>query len=122
MRGDNTIKAIELRKISLKYEGKCVKCGRTIPAGETAYWDKDKGVWHLECAGVSRLKEPTTSKTLSGIMAGIVIVAFVLGGFVLGPLFAPRPMITPPPTVTVQVYQTITETAVPAAPPQKPQS
>jgi len=101
-----------LRRISLKYEGRCVKCGRTIPAGETAYWDKDKGVWHLECAGLSRVKEPSTSKTLWGIMTGIVIVAFILGGFVLGPAFAPKLTIVPPATVTVQIYQTVTETAI----------
>jgi len=107
-----------LRKISLKYEGRCVKCGRTIPAGETAYWDKDKGVWHLECAEVGRAREPSTSKTFWGIMTGIVIVAFILGGFVLGPAFTPPP---PPTTVTVTdtVTEMITET-VTATPPSGP--
>jgi hypothetical protein len=39
----------KIRKIPLKYEGRCVKCGREIPVGETAYWEKDRGVWHLDC-------------------------------------------------------------------------
>lgn len=38
-----------MRRISLKYAGICVKCGRRIPEGETAYWEKGKGVWHLDC-------------------------------------------------------------------------
>jgi len=54
------------------------------------------------------------SKILWGIMAGTVIVAFILGGLVLGPAFAPKPMIVLPSTVTVQVYQTVTETIPPA--------
>ena len=115
---DDGIRENELRRISLKYEGRCVKCGRTIPAGETAYWDKDKGVWHLECAGVSRGREPSTSKTFWGIMTGIVIVAFILGGFVLGPAFT-KPMIAPPVTVTDTVTEIITET-ITATPPSSP--
>jgi hypothetical protein len=44
-----------LRKISLKYSGKCVKCGREIPAGEVAFWEKDGGIWHLNCqAGIAQ--------------------------------------------------------------------
>jgi hypothetical protein len=38
-----------LRKISLKYRGRCVKCNRWIPAGEVAFWEKGKGVWHVDC-------------------------------------------------------------------------
>jgi hypothetical protein len=38
-----------LARIPLNYPGKCIKCGREIPAGEVAFWEKDKGVWHLDC-------------------------------------------------------------------------
>jgi hypothetical protein len=38
-----------LRKISLKYRGRCIKCNRWIASGETAFWEQGKGVWHVEC-------------------------------------------------------------------------
>jgi hypothetical protein len=38
-----------LRKISLKYAGKCSKCGRWIQGGKIAYWEQGKGIWHVEC-------------------------------------------------------------------------
>jgi micrococcal nuclease len=50
-------------------------------------------------------------------MTGIVIVAFILGGFVLGPAFTPKPIVTPPATVTVT--ETMAET-VTATPPSSP--
>jgi len=37
------------RKIRLKYEGRCCKCGKTIPIGTKACWESGKGVWHLDC-------------------------------------------------------------------------
>ena len=37
------------RKIKLKYEGRCRKCGQTIPIGTEAYWEPKGGIWHLEC-------------------------------------------------------------------------
>jgi hypothetical protein len=37
------------RKIKLKYEGRCRKCGQTIPTGTKAYWEPKRGIWHLEC-------------------------------------------------------------------------
>lgn len=39
-----------LKRLFLKYDGKCVKCGRWIRAGEEAYWEKGRGVWHIECS------------------------------------------------------------------------
>lgn len=37
------------RKITLRYSGRCIHCGRTIPAGVEAYWQKGTGVWHIDC-------------------------------------------------------------------------
>jgi hypothetical protein len=47
------------RKITLRYSGRCVHCGRTIPAGIEAYWEKGKGVWHTDCQ--SRILHRTDS-------------------------------------------------------------
>ena len=33
----------------LKYRGRCVKCKKWIEAGETAFWEEGKGVWHVDC-------------------------------------------------------------------------
>ena len=35
--------------ITAKYNGKCVKCGGTINAGETVEWEKGRGVFHVTC-------------------------------------------------------------------------
>jgi hypothetical protein len=39
----------DLRKIALKYRGRCLKCGGWIPVGETACWEQGRGVWHVGC-------------------------------------------------------------------------
>jgi len=99
-----------LKKIVLKYDGKCINCGRTISAGEEAYWEKDKGVWHLDCdkrpeREESRIpsravRRDTASKGLWVAVAAIVLLAFILGGFVLGPIWTPRSTVTLTTTVT----------------------
>jgi len=89
-----------LKKIVLKYDGTCIKCSRRIPAGDEAYWEKDKGVWHLDCDERSREKTYTASKGLWVAVATIVLLAFILGGFVLGPIWTPRSTVTLTTTVT----------------------
>jgi len=93
----------------LKYEGRCIKCGRMISAGEEAYWEKDKGVWHVDCDRGEGSRVPSTvirrqtaSKGLWVAVAAIVLLAFILGGFVLGPIVTPSPART--------VYTTATTT------------
>jgi hypothetical protein len=112
------------RSVPLKYEGKCIKCGRTIPAGETAYWEKDRGVWHIDCA--IRTGKPAqrigyqVSRNLWTITAGSVIVALVLGGLVLGPIFAPTHTVTLTETSTVTLTERSTVTITIAQPTQPP--
>ena len=101
-----------MRKISLKYEGKCVKCGRSISAGETAYWEKDRGVWHTDCAMPTQERKDSVSRNLWAITAGSVIVAFILGGLVLGPALAPNMSYFPARTVEQSVTLTLTETSL----------
>jgi len=103
---------MELRKISLKYEGRCVKCGRSISAGGTAYWEKDRGVWHIDCVMPNQERKDHVSRNLWVITAGSVIVAFILGGLVLGPAIAPNMAYFPARTVEQQVTLTLTETSL----------
>jgi hypothetical protein len=102
----------ELRKMSLKYEGKCVKCGRSISAGETAYWEKDKGVWHIGCGMPTQERKDHISRNLWAITAGSVIVAFILGGLVLGPALTPNIAYFPAKTVQQSATLTLTETSL----------
>jgi hypothetical protein len=106
----------KIKRIPLKYEGRCIKCGRTIPAGETAYWEKDKGVWHVDCTvptrETSHKKGDRVSRNLWTITAGSVIVAFVLGGLVLGPVLAPNIGYFQARTVERSVTLTLTETSL----------
>jgi len=115
-----------LKRISLKYDGKCIKCGRTIPSGQEAYWEKDKGVWHLDCNGRDREKRGTTSKSLWIAVAAIVLLAFILGGLVLGPVFnriiGEKPTVTITTTVTTTIERTTTVTTTIKEGPQLPPS
>lgn len=110
---------MELRKISLKYEGRCVKCGRSISAGVTAYWEKDRGVWHVDCAMPHREKGHA-SKSLWAVIGGIVILAFVFGGFTVGPILAPNVTMTTESTITTERLITVTETSIIASPVTQP--
>ena len=38
-----------MRKIVARYKGKCSVCGRVIEEGETVYWEKGRGIWHIDC-------------------------------------------------------------------------
>jgi len=105
-----------LKKI-LKYDGKCIKCGRMISAGEEAYWEKDKGVWHLDCDKGEGPRVPsrvirgyTASKGLWVAVAAIVVLAFVLCGFVLSPMLVPRSTVTMTTTVTTTAERITTVT------------
>jgi len=42
--------------IILKYEGKCLVCGKAIQAGNTAIWQKGVGVAHPKHFSVEELK------------------------------------------------------------------
>lgn len=99
-----------MKKISLKYEGRCLKCGGTIPTGQVAYWERDKGVWHLDCALPSRHGLTSSSRSFWGILTAIFILAFVLGGFVLGPFVMPKGPVFPA-TITITVTQAFQTTA-----------
>jgi len=118
-----------LKKISLKYDGKCIKCGRMISAGEEAYWEKDKGVWHLDCDKGEGPRVPsrvirgyTASKGLWVAVAAIVLLAFVLGGLVLSPMLVPRSTVTLTTTVTTTIERTTTVTTTIKEGPQPPPS
>jgi DNA/RNA endonuclease YhcR with UshA esterase domain len=86
-----------LRKISLKYAGKCVRCGRWIREGETAYWEKGSGVWHLDCGEYHR--ENAYSRSAPGksrvtrpvVIAILIIVVAVAAGVAILPYMAPKP-------------------------------
>jgi hypothetical protein len=112
----------KIRRISLKYEGRCIKCGGAIPAGQTAYWEKDRGVWHIDCAIPAHKRRDHVSRNLWTITAGSVIVAFVLGGLVLGPIIAPTPTptVTLTKTSTISLTETSTATTTIAQPAQPP--
>jgi len=105
-----------LKKI-LKYDGRCIKCGRMISAGEEAYWEKDKGVWHVDCDSEEGSRVPSrvvrghaTSKGLWVAVAAIVLLAFILGGLVLSPMLVPRSTVTMTTTVTTTIERTTTVT------------
>ena len=46
---------IELRKITAKFDSKCLKCEQPTLVGTTVYWEKGRGVYHENCS-------PDTSK------------------------------------------------------------
>lgn len=84
-----------MRRISLKYAGKCVKCGRRMQVGELAYWEKGKGIWHLDCPArthhaprlpYTNLDYPTRASPVSAstrstgkrTTAGFVLIAIIV--------------------------------------------
>jgi hypothetical protein len=120
MRRDDRIGGMGLRKISLKYEARCINCGRKIPAGETAFWEAEKGVWHLECeergadthAQQKRAYQISSPRNFYIFLGGITILAFILGGLVLGPAVAPNMAYFPAKTAEQPVTLTLTETSL----------
>ena len=57
----------DLRLISLKYEGRCRSCARTLQAGDRAHWSRSsKKVWCVDCAHGNRVSAQTTSGNASG--------------------------------------------------------
>ena len=96
-----------MRRIVLKYIGTCIRCGKTIPAGETAFWEKDKGIWRLTCNKISpRDGEPKRLWAVAGVLA---IVVFIIGGLALSPVLGPK--VTMTSTVTATVIETSHATA-----------
>lgn len=39
-----------MRRIRVKYEGKCRTCRKSISEGSLAVWERGLGIWHLDCA------------------------------------------------------------------------
>ena len=122
-------KWVGLKRV-LKYDGRCIKCGRMISAGEEAYWEKDKGVWHVDCDRGEGLRVPSRvvrghapSKGLWVAVAAIVLLAFILGGFVIGPIVGPTRTITTTITSTAVTTSTttVTITIKEGTQPQQPQ-
>ena len=37
-------------KISMKFTGKCLECGKPIPSGQQGMWSRGVGVKHVQCA------------------------------------------------------------------------
>jgi hypothetical protein len=123
------------KKISLKYEGRCVKCGRKIPAGETAYWGGFGNRICQRCAQDTRREmlapfeeknkmkksriEHVRARNFYAIVSAIVVIAFVLGGFVLGPFVTPTPTVTTTLIVT-EASTVITTVTVPEGVTQPP--
>ena len=114
--GDSS-ERVDSKKIVLRYDGRCIKCGRMISAGEEAYWEKDKGVWHVDCDKGEGSRVPsrvirgyTGSKGLWAAVAAIVLLAFILGGLVLSPMLVPRSTVTMTTTVTTTAERITTIT------------
>jgi hypothetical protein len=84
------VSSLAARKIRLRYEGRCRRCGRRIPAGTQAYWESGKGVWHLQCGSLVGLSSGrsfgSTSdrfRTSHSVQLGLifaVIIVLALGG------------------------------------------
>ncbi|MCY3854571.1 MAG: hypothetical protein OXF28_04655 [Thaumarchaeota archaeon] len=36
-------------KIKMKFAGKCITCGLSLPRGEEGFWAKDVGIKHKKC-------------------------------------------------------------------------
>ena len=89
-----------MRKISLKYAGRCGKCGQWIPAGETAFWEEGKGVWHLHCGASIVQETPDVRKPpqdrkhrfhLRPQLVGTILITIIAfsAGLALGPYVTP---------------------------------
>ncbi len=37
-------------RLNMRFPGKCMECGKPIPAGQPGLWSRGVGVMHLECA------------------------------------------------------------------------
>jgi hypothetical protein len=104
---------VPLRKISLIYPGKCVTCGRWIPEGETAYWEKGRGVWHVDCYEARRetthsWSGPARSQRAKPVVIAILVVVVVLAAGVAAlPYFATNaaPPAQPAQTATSSFFQ-----------------
>jgi len=103
------------RKITLKYEGRCLKCGKTIPMGAEAYWESGKGVWHLECSRPATRRTTQLSKTVVALTAVLVVSALVLG-YSLG-RFGGYQSYQPPVTMLQTVAVTTSEATSPVTTP-----
>ena len=51
------------REITVKYEGRCTRCGKAIPAGVRAYWQPEEGIWHLDCGDDKNLQPRSGKKS-----------------------------------------------------------
>jgi uncharacterized protein YegP (UPF0339 family)/DNA/RNA endonuclease YhcR with UshA esterase domain len=96
--------------IRLKYDGRCLKCGKTIPEGTQAFWESEKGVWHIQCDPKPPSERPSArARPSNRIMA--LTVLFVLSaltfGYSVGSLGVFRAL---PAPVTIRLTETRTVT------------
>jgi hypothetical protein len=66
------------RRIRTKYNGICIHCKAIVPAGETVYWEKGSGIWHVNCKSSTRWATetaPVKSVTSSASPAPRSVVA-----------------------------------------------
>jgi len=95
---------VSRRKITLKYEGRCLKCHKTIPIGSEAYWESGKGIWHLDCRPSVVQSSRVLNKTVVTLIAVLVVSVSILG-YSLGRLGGQWPY---QPSITVRVTATVT--------------
>ncbi len=48
-------------KLTMKFPGKCMECGKPIPAGQPGLWLKGVGVKHVQCATSEDMDSSDTS-------------------------------------------------------------
>jgi DNA/RNA endonuclease YhcR with UshA esterase domain len=115
-----------LRKISLKYSGKCAKCGQWIPVGETAFWEEGKGVWHLDC-GANIIQETPDARRPPRdrkhrfhlrpqlVFTILLVVITFSAGLAIGPYITPYRSIQNTVPMTVTVMTTVEATLITSA-------
>ena len=74
-------------KLTMKFPGKCLDCGKSIPKGQPGLWARGVGVKHVECAGSADAAgdndknddntsiAPSGIKTAAKTAAGIILCA-----------------------------------------------
>lgn len=50
-------------KVVTKFVGWCRECGGTVPLGKTVYWEKGKGIRHIECVRMADIRTRTYTPT-----------------------------------------------------------
>jgi len=90
------------RKIVTKYPGFCRVCKRAIDEGKEVYFEKGKGVWHLDC------DSPEVNVVPKKYLYATIFVIIILLVILVGALSTSRPSSLVVSTVTAT--QALTET------------